>query len=471
MSHPHPTEPFPRPVRPSPLLLLLAAVLVALGAAALASRAPAAEVPEAPRTGARAMAPETQDENAPDSGEAGDMRETDEVAPEPPPDPDAPTPVPERVAIAAAFPLAPLLPESEFVFGPTLYGFDVARVAAEQGGYLATYVEQVGDERLDGPAIVTRVAREHGLGPRMLLTLLELESSWVSEAPPPATTDPLGVDEPGLYSGLSRMAAFLNQAYYGRRAGASPEIVLADAKSVAVETGNPGSWAVLAWLSRTVPSAEWAGLEPASRFWTTWHQLYDADPLYFGNLPVRAAPTPPPLALPFAFGSRWYAIAGPTAPRGAGPPAEISFAPPPAEATGCFGSVEAVTAPITAIVRWSESYGALLDPNLDNDGWEGTGWSLVLRHLSPADRIPAGNLVRVGEPLGFPYCEEGGGQTRVSLALRYDGAWVAAVRPGASLNLSGWLVGDLGMGRPDLPARSFDPAKVDGLNDIAALLE
>ena len=45
------------------------------------------------------------------------------------------------------------------------------------------------------------------------------------------------------------------------------------------------------------------------------------------------------VSLPFAFGQRWYAIEGPAAPRDAGPPAEISFAPPPAQATGCFGSV------------------------------------------------------------------------------------------------------------------------------------
>jgi hypothetical protein len=471
-------------------LTLVAALSSAAALAVLATRAPSASPADAPASAARVAAPGAQDdagqETAPEPEaqvNEGDPAPSDPNAPDPnapdpdapvaePLDPNAPTPVPEQVAIAAAYPLAALLPEAELVFGPTLFGFDVAAFAAAQGGYLTIYSEAVGDKVLSGPAVVNRVAREHSLSPRLLLALLELESGWVREQTPLVGQDPLGIGEPGLYAGLSRMAETLGDTYYARRAGGGGAVVLADGKAVDVPAADAPSLAVLAWLSRSVPAADWAGMERPSRFGIVWQELYGDPPLFFGNLPVRDAPAPPALELPFGFGQRWYAIAGPQAPRGAAAPAaEIAFAPPPAAATGCFGSVEAVTAPIAGRVRWSEPYGVLLDPDLDNDGWEGTGWSLVLRHLSPVGRIPGGRGVGVGMEMGFPYCEDGRGQTRVSLALRYDGAWVALARPGAPLTVGGYLVGELGLGRPGFPTRSYNPSKVDGLNDIAALLE
>ena len=104
-----------------------------------------------------------------------------------------PTALPgEPIAIGAAVPLGLVVPDSEVVYGPTLYGFDTAEVVAEAGGYLAGYSEQVGGEILTGAAIVERVANAYSVGPRVLLTLIEQRSGWLRAPSPAERTYPLG---------------------------------------------------------------------------------------------------------------------------------------------------------------------------------------------------------------------------------------------------------------------------------------
>ncbi len=474
-------------------ILLFVALAAAIGIT-LSLREPAP--PTTPATSAPAGGPVRQaddtggdDASASDPDAAQDAAET--ADPDATPDPDATvdpnatpgaeaTPDPdatrEIVSIAETFPLAPMLPDGELVYGPTLFGFDAGRIAAEKGGLLATYGEDVGGEVMDGPRIVERVARAYSISPRLLLTLLELESGWVTRADAERVEDPLGVGESGLYAGLTRTAEGLLALYHERRDEGRQRIDLAGNEAVNVAPGNPGSWALLAWLSRDVTAEAWPALEGPSRFWAIWQNLYAADPLFFGSVSVRVAPPPPALDLPFALGQRWYLLPGPAPLVGeAGPAAAIAFAPPPAGATGCFGSVEWVTAPLGGIVRWADGGSLVLDPNEDGDDWPGTGWSLAVRHLSPVDRASEGAFVGRGQPLGHPYCADGSGQTRVAFALRYDGAWVPALRPGAPLTLGGWTLeagageGALRLTRPGLAARTSAATKIDGRNDVAAL--
>ena len=77
-------------------------------------------------------------------------------------------------------PALKLIPDSELVYGPACIHFDLADFVARQGGYLAGYVEEVEGRLLTGTEIVQLVSQRFSVGPRMLLTLLELRSRWVT---------------------------------------------------------------------------------------------------------------------------------------------------------------------------------------------------------------------------------------------------------------------------------------------------
>lgn len=380
------------------------------------------------------------------------------------------------IAVGAAVPLGLLVPDSEVVLGPTLYGFDTAAFVAGAGGYLAGHAETVGAEVWTGADAVDRVAHAYGIGPRLLLALIELRSGWVRDPNPAERSYPLGGDVPGLFNGLVAAADHLNEAYAARRFGGRDAVLLADGQSVRVGPDlNAGSFAVLSLLSTDVTAADWPALAAPSALWSVWHDLYGDEPLYYNTSPVEWSELPPfPLRLPFAEGAVWYFVEGPASPRGrGGPRASVAFAPPPAAAAGCTPSAAWALAAAGGTVVRSDALGVIIDS--DDDRFVGSGWSITYRHLAPEERIPEGTTVRAGEPIGHPSCADGPATvTRVSLARRYNGAWVPADMAAAPLVLDGWaaLAGALdGEGlliRADANARRAGTAKVDASNGVVA---
>ncbi|MEO8082762.1 MAG: hypothetical protein ABI780_03005 [Ardenticatenales bacterium] len=391
--------------------------------------------------------------------------------------PEGATPPPgEPIAVAAAHPLGLVAPDSEVVFGPTLYGFDLEAFVAASGGYLAGYAETVDGETLSGAALVDRVAHAYGVGPRVLLALIELKSGWLSQARPSEMSYPLGGAVPGLYNGLIAAADDLNEAYYARRGGTMDTLLLADGRTVRVGPEvNAGSFAVLTFLSRDVAAADWSSLAEPSRFWAVWTALFGDEPLYFNSSPVQPQTALPPfdLRLPFADGTLWYFVQGPASPRGrGGPRAAVAFAPPPAGAAGCAPSGEWVAAAADGQVVWSDALSVVVDA--DTDAFLGSGWSVTYEHLAPQDRVAVSTTVRAGDPIGHPSCAGGGPSTQVSLARRFNGEWVGADRSDAPLVLDGWAVlpgaaaGEGVLIRSGEAARQAGADKVDARNAIIA---
>ncbi|MFA9406526.1 MAG: hypothetical protein ACERKX_12000, partial [Anaerolineales bacterium] len=116
-----------------------------------------------------------------------------------------------------------LLPDSEMVNAST--GFDVEAFVEDAGGYLGDHHELVADEgELTGVSIISRIANELSVNPRLLLALLEHQSSWVFSHPVGAAEEryPIGFRVPGregLYEELKIAATQLNRGYYGWREG------------------------------------------------------------------------------------------------------------------------------------------------------------------------------------------------------------------------------------------------------------
>jgi hypothetical protein len=79
------------------------------------------------------------------------------------------------------------------------------------------------------------------------------------------------------------------------------------------------------------------------------------------------------------------------------------------------------------IVRSAEGYVVL---DLDNDGYEETGWNVLYLHIATKDRIARGKVVNAGDRIGHPSCEGGEATgTHVHIARKYNGEWVAAGGP------------------------------------------
>ena len=161
----------------------------------------------------------------------------------------------------------------------------------------------------------------------------------------------------------------------------------------------------------------------------------------------------PPLTLPFPRGDVWRFTGGFHGGWGNGSAwAAVDFAPP-AEAGqggGCFQSSYPITAAARATIARLETGVIVLD--LDFDGDEGSGWTLLYLHLDRQDSLQAGQTVEAGSILGYASCAGGfSTATHLHLARRYNGEWLPAdcnrCPPEVTVPafvMSGWKVVGLG---------------------------
>jgi murein DD-endopeptidase MepM/ murein hydrolase activator NlpD len=77
--------------------------------------------------------------------------------------------------------------------------------------------------------------------------------------------------------------------------------------------------------------------------------------------------------------------------------------------------------------------------DLDGDGFEQTGWTVLYMHIESRERVRAGTHLQAGERIGHPSCEGGvSSGTHVHLARRYNGEWIPADQD-LPFNLDGWI--------------------------------
>lgn len=331
-----------------------------------------------------------------------------------------------------------LIPDSELVYGPAYLRFSVADAIRRFGGYLSRYQETVGGRTRTGAQIVEEVARNHSVGPRVLLTLLEMQSGWVRGEPADdrARLYPMGWERPGaegLYRQLNWAADRLNDGYYGFKGRWMWTVRFADGRRVRVAEGlNAGTVAVQAFLAAVRAPEDWARAVSSRGFPAVYRALF-GDP--FREEPPVSVPPEPTWRLPWADGEMWYFTGGPHGGWGNGAAwGALDFAPPDVE--GCAPSrYWARAAADGLIVRTGEGVVVL---DTDGDGHEETGWVMVYLHIAAEGRIPPGTRVRAGDPLGHPSCEGGfADAAHVHLARRLNGEWVP-IAPGQPFRLGGW---------------------------------
>jgi LasA protease len=144
----------------------------------------------------------------------------------------------------------------------------------------------------------------------------------------------------------------------------------------------------------------------------------------------------PEMILPFEVNKVWAFTGGPHAAWSAADVwAALDFAPASAEG-GCQISNAWVVASMPGRIVRSDNGVVVID--MDDDGYEQTGWTLLYLHIAEKDRIELGAWVEQGDRIGHPSCEGGRSTgTHVHMARRYNGEWVPAVGP-LPFTLSGW---------------------------------
>ena len=343
-------------------------------------------------------------------------------------------------------PVDQILPDSEIVFSPSALDFDIEAFVNETGGYLAGYREYMSNGWTSGARVIEKVAIENSINPRLLLALVEFQAGWVYGEPKNlALTDyPLGYikqDKKGLYKQLSWAVQQLSLGYYGWREGILTSVTFNDGSQLRLAPGiNAGTAAVEYLFARLYHPDVWNGVIFGTEsfgvlyermYGNAWLRAQTVEPL----LPVNLSQ--PELQLPFLTGRSWSFTGGPHSAWGPdGARAALDFAPPSVQ-SGCVDSDEWVAAMAGGLVVRSGNGVVMVD--LDGDGFEQTGWSILYLHVASKDRISQGAWVEQGSRIGHPSCEGGSSTgTHVHVARKYNGEWVLA--DGAlPFTMDGWV--------------------------------
>jgi LysM repeat protein len=361
-----------------------------------------------------------------------------------------------------------IMPDSKLIRGPGSGDFDITRFINQQPGYIRIATDIVPTRLADNPGfeesltaaqVVERVSIEYSVDPRLLLALLEYRGQWLSDPSPAPSlkTNPLiseadsaGIDRSGLYKQLAWAANQLNFGYYGWKYRGWTTLEFAGGQRLLYAPGlNAGAVALQYYFSLNKSFNLWQHDIDQSGFFSVYYT-------YFGNpfagaidpiVPV--SPQQPPMTLPFAQGEVWLFTGGAHGGWGTGSAwSAIDFATPddPPEGVACYTS-EYWARAVTAGVIARSGYGAVV-LDLDGDGDETTGWTVLYLHIAAQDRIAVGATVQIGDTIGHPSCEGGfSTATHLHIARRYNGEWIPADcfvcapqhdRP--SFTMSGWSV-------------------------------
>jgi hypothetical protein len=337
-----------------------------------------------------------------------------------------------------------ILPDSEFVNGPSAVGFDIRQAILSHPGFLAELSAYAYEIQRPAWGVVEIVAKNYSINPRLLLALLEFRTQALSNPFPEAgvSTYPMNIRQrkySGLFWQLVWVAELLNDGYYGWRTGKLQQFELLDGYLV-----RPDPWLNAATVGLQFLFANLYGLEDFNHavgpegfyrnFETLWGEPFALEETFIpGNLQQ------PELPLPFEEGRVWHYSGGPHSCWGnAQPFGALDFAPP-AEREGCIPSSEWVVAPASGTIARSGEATVVLD--LDGDGDERTGWTLFFFHMVPSGTNYAGLDVEAGYQLGHPSCEGGRATgTHVHIARKYNGEWIPATGP-MPFVFDGWLPG------------------------------
>lgn len=336
-----------------------------------------------------------------------------------------------------------IIPDSELVNGPFASTLNVDEFVRQQKGFLSKYSEEIDGVMLSGSQILTRIANEYSVNPRLLLAVLEYQSGWVTRSNPADTNlnTPIGLKDEnrlGLYRQLAWAANQLNRGYYLWQVNAISYLTFTDGNLVALSPNvNAGTVGVQELFSKLLSASRWQQAVSEKGLFAVYKRLFGSPYNYSFEPLIPAGLTQPQMQLPFETGDVWSFTGGPHAAWADGSAWGALDFSPPGDSFGCFDSNAWVTAVADGVIARSENAEVILD--LDGDNKEQTGWTVLYMHIASQDRIAAGTFVHAGDRIGHASCEGGVSTgTHFHLARRYNGQWISA-DGSIPFNLDGWI--------------------------------
>ena len=338
-----------------------------------------------------------------------------------------------------------ILPDSRLVRSIGASTFDIDSFVESQPGVLREMTVLMPtrqangttrSEQMTGSEIIDRVSREYSVDARILLTFLEYYAGLVSvpTADGDAQLYPLLAAEPeygkarqGLYNQLSWLADQLNKGYYDWKYRGKTILDAPNGSRLFYHPSlNAGSIAVQFAVAQFRNATQWETDVSADGLRETYQQLF-GDPFKDEHETVPADLRQPELTLPFPRGDVWRYTGGFHGGWGNGSAwSAVDFAPPDKATAGwCYTSEYPVTAAAGGVIARMGEGVVILD--LDGDGDEGSGWTLLYLHISRHDALVEGQAVEAGNILGYASCLGGySTATHLHFARLYNGEWLPA---------------------------------------------
>ncbi|MEI6291463.1 MAG: LysM peptidoglycan-binding domain-containing protein [Chloroflexota bacterium] len=340
-----------------------------------------------------------------------------------------------------------ILPDSELVYGPASASLDINAFVQQKGGFLSVFTQDVNGKTLTGAEVVSLVAHNYSINPRVLLALLEYQAGWLTNPTPASAYNPIGfVDDfhQGLYRQLTWSASQLNTGFYAWREHRVQNWDLYDGSQIMPQPGiNAGTAGVQQLFARLDGHDSWIVDTGPNGFFATFTSLFGY-PFDFAIEPIVPADiSQPVLSLPFGPGESWQFTGGPHAGWDVGTAwAALDFAPP-GEPVGC-GAVDYWNTAVAPGLIVRADNGAVIE-DLDGDGLEQTGWTILYMHMEARDRVQSGTYVNTGDHIGHPSCDGGlADADHIHIARRYNGVWIPAADPGAPFVMDGYVTSGTG---------------------------
>lgn len=340
-----------------------------------------------------------------------------------------------------------IAPDSKLIYSPSAIGFQINTFLASQTGYITVATDTVDTRLADGStiqevlsagAVIERVSLEYSIDPRILLTFVEYRAGWLSQLnisdelqtyPIISAANSNGFDRSGLYKQLSWLSNELNHGYYGRKYRGWNIVEFQDGTRLLYEPNlNAGTVALQYTLALNNTVNQWLLDVGQGGFIATYQNYFDnilVDAVELIQYPLNQ----PTLRLPFRSGDVWRFTGGFHGGWGGGSAwASLDFAPPDDRQDGdpfCYISQFPVTAVSSGVIARASGGALVLD--LDGDGFESSGWTILYLHISIDPAITVGQAVQVGDTLGYASCHGGfSSATHLHIARRYNGEWIPA---------------------------------------------
>lgn len=336
-----------------------------------------------------------------------------------------------------------IIPDSAFVNGPAGIEFDIQSYVDAYPGWLKEHRDYAGGKNRSGAEIVSYVATNFSVSPRLLLAILEYQSGALTKMEEPETPYTLGYIEPishqGMYLQLIWAANTLNNGYYGWRGGSLTEFDRTDGSLERPDPWqNAASVGIQYYFSRTLSGSRYERAIGAEGLLETYTNLF-GDPWLDDRIHIPGSLEQPEMILPFPRARTWTYTGAPHTGWGEGFPfAALDFAPP-TDFSGCFVAdpQQYTVAIANGMVTRVDRGLAILD--LDMDGDERTGWSILYLHIATPGRAKLGTILNSGDSIGYPSCEGGHTTgTHIHIARKYNGEWILA-DSSIPFEMEGWI--------------------------------